>query len=219
MVDRYHLTAYDLGPIIRINPSEIHISDPEFYDTVYSNTPVNKEESFRYRLGNPGSMHSTPEKDLHHKRKASLTSYFSRRQVLKFTPYIQKCVNKLCRRINTEYKGTSKVLSLDDAFAAYTADNITYYAFARSYDFLDYSDSTEPFIRAIEKLSDSMQIFAYFPWLIPFIESLPTSVSTALKPSLVPFIHYREVSVKYHLCLYPKATVLMLSTGDQNPDT
>ncbi|MCJ1466754.1 hypothetical protein MMC07_005374 [Pseudocyphellaria aurata] len=186
------LTAYHQGPIIRINPTEIHISDPDFYDTIYSHVPVNKEESFRYRLGNPGSMHSTPEKDLHQKRRASLASYFSRRQVLKFSPYIQSCMDKLCHRLNNEYKGTSKVVSLDDAFAAFTADIITYYAFARSYDFLSYPDSESPFIRAIEGLSDSMQILAYLPWLIPMIESLPKFLSSALQPAIVPFTEYRD---------------------------
>lgn len=94
MTHQFHLIAYDQGPIIRINPTEIHISDPDFYDEIYSNVPVNKEKSFQYRLGCPGSMHSTPEKDLHHKRRSSLTSHFSRRQVLEFTPYIQRCVDK-----------------------------------------------------------------------------------------------------------------------------
>ena len=122
---RSHLTAHDQGPIIRINPTEIHISDPDFFDIIYSHTRVNKQESVRYRLGNPGSMHSTVEKDLHQKRRAALTSYFSRRQVLQFTPYIQKCVDKLCHRLNNEYKGTSKVVKMDDAFAAFATDNIT----------------------------------------------------------------------------------------------
>lgn len=207
-INQCRLTGYQ-GPIIRINPTEIHISDPDFYDTIYSHVPVNKEESFRYRLGNPGSMHSTPEKDLHHKRRASLASYFSRRQVLKFSPYIQTCMDKLCCRLIKEYKGTSKVVSLDDAFAAFTADIITYYAFARSYDFLSYPDSESPFIRAIENLSDSMQILAYLPWLIPMVEFLPKFLSSAIQPAIVPFTEYRDVSVDTTHVSESKANVLM----------
>lgn len=92
-------------------------------------------------------------------------------------------------------------MSLDDAFAAFTADIITYYAFARSYDFLDYPDNSSPFIKALEKLSNSMQIISYLPWIVPILEALPKSLSTAIQPSLVPFLNYRDVSINYRLCL------------------
>lgn len=215
-----HLTAHNQGPIIRINPTEIHISDPDFHNIIYSHTRVNKEESFRYRLGTPGSMHSTVEKDLHQKRRAALTSYFSRRQVLKFTPYIQRCIDKLCHRLNDEYKSTVRVVRLDDAFAAFTADIVTYYSFARSYDFLNYPDFETPFFRAIESMLDTVQVCTHFPWLIPFLESLPKSVSAALQPSMVPLFNYRDVSINYCLCFETKCyDAHPLSTGDQNSDT
>lgn len=200
MIDQSHLTAHDQGPIIRINPTEIHIADPDFYDIIYSQTRVNKQESFRYRLGIPGSTHFAVEKELHQKRRAALTSYFSRRQVLNFTPYIQKRVDQLCHRLNNEYKGTIKAIKMDDVFAAFAGDNITYYSFARSYDFLNYPDFVTPFATALEKLFDIAQICAHFPWLIPFMESLPKSVSAAIQPSIIPFFDYRSVSINYHVC-------------------
>lgn len=149
----------------------------------------------RYRFGNPGSMHSTVEKGLHQKRRASLALYFSRRQVLEFTPYIQRCVDKLCHRLNNEYKGTFQVVKLDDAFAAFTADITTYYLFARSYDFLNYPDFVTPFITALEKQFEMAKISEHFLWLIPFMESLPKSVTAAIQPSLVPYFNFRDVSV------------------------
>ncbi|MCJ1462746.1 hypothetical protein MMC07_001349 [Pseudocyphellaria aurata] len=97
-------------------------------------------------------MVSTPDKDLHHNRRAALASFFSRRQVLEFTPHIQQCMDKLCRRLNNEYKGMFKVVKLDDAFAAFSSDNIIYYAFARSYDFLNYPDFSTSFVHAIDEI-------------------------------------------------------------------
>ncbi|MCJ1422484.1 hypothetical protein MMC29_000364, partial [Sticta canariensis] len=162
------------GPIIRINPTEIHISDPDFYGTIYSHARVNKEEAFRYRLGHPGSMHSTVEKSLHQKRRAALTPHFSRRQVLEFTP------------------GTFKAVKLDAAFAAFVTDNIVYYAFATSYDFLNYPDFETPFITALAALFNEQQICTHFPSLLSFMESLPKSVCAIIQPSLVPFFNYRN---------------------------
>lgn len=194
-----YLIAHDKGPIIRINPNEIHISDPDFYDIIYSHTRVNKPESYRDRFGVPGSMVSTPNKDLHHNRRAALASYFSRRQVLEFTPYIQKCVDKLCRRLNNEYKGMFKVVKLDDAFAAFSSDNIIYFAFARTYDFLNYPDFSTPFVQAIDSIFDASLFSAHFPWVIPLMESLPKCVLNFIQPSIIPFFDFREVRVKFHI--------------------
>lgn len=95
MIDQPHLTAHDQRPIIRIYPTEIHISGSNFYEIIYSYTRVNKEESFRYCLGSPVLMHSTVEKDLHQKPRAAQTPYFSRRQVLESTLYTLKT----CRQV------------------------------------------------------------------------------------------------------------------------
>jgi hypothetical protein len=43
----------DQGPIIRINPNEVHVSDPELVDTVYpaGYKKVNKDEYFMSAMG------------------------------------------------------------------------------------------------------------------------------------------------------------------------
>ena len=149
-----------------------------------------------------------------------MTPYISRRQVLEFTPYIQRCTDKLCHRLNKEYRGTFKAVKLDSAFAAFATDNIVYYTFATSYDFLNYPDFETPFIAALAALFNELQICTHFPSLLPFMESLPKSVCAVIQPSLVPLFNYRDVSVtntsvfKYKLYRTHK-----LSTGDQNPVT
>ena len=216
---RSRLTAHGQGPIIRINPTEIHISDPDFHGTIYCHTRVNKEESFRHRLGHPGSMHSTVEKSLHQKRRAALTPYFSRRQILEFTPYIQKCADRLCHRLNKEYKGTSKAVRLDAAFAAFATDNIIFYVFAASYNFLNYPDFETPFPIALEALFNKVQICTHFPLLLATMESLPKSVCAVIQPSLVPLFNFREVSVTtISVCKFESYRTDILSTGDQIPD-
>lgn len=206
----YHLSNWRYLTVNERTNNFINISDPDFYDIVCSQTRVNKQQSFRYCSGSPRSMHSTPEKDLHQKCRAALASYFSRRQVLNFTPYIQICVDKLCHRLNNEYNDTVKAVKLDDVFAAFTTDIITYHAFARLYDFLNYPDFATPFMKEMDRLFDSVQICAHFPWLIPFMDSLPKFVSDVLLPSMVPFFSFREVSVNCHMCFSEtNATVLI----------
>ncbi|MCJ1422276.1 hypothetical protein MMC29_000156 [Sticta canariensis] len=180
------------GPIVRINPTEIHISDPDFYDTIYSQTRVNKQEFHRYRLGHPGALHATVEKDLHQNRRDAVAPYFSRRHVLEFTSYIQTCADKLCYRLNNENRGMFKVVTLDAVFAAFATDNIVNFVFATSYDFLNSQGFETPFTTALAALFDSTKICGHFPWLLPFMESLPRSLCAAIQPSLVPLFNFRD---------------------------
>lgn len=202
------LTVHDQGPIIRINPTEIHVCDPDFYDVIYSHSRVRKMESIRHAFGTPGSMMNTPDQDLHHIRRAALASYFSRRQVLEFTPYIQSRIDKLCERLNNEYKSMFKVVNLKDAFTAYTSDNIIYYAFGRSYDFLGYPNFSTPFGTAVESQTEGNQIFMHFPSLLWVMQSLPKSITAAIQPSIVPLLDFRDVSVKFHMITMSRPELL-----------
>ena len=113
-----------------------------------------------------------------------------------------------------------KVVTLDAVFAAFATDNIVYFAFATSYDFLNYTDFETPFIAALAALFSELQICTHFPSLLPFMESLPKSVCAVIQPSLVPLFNYRDVSVintsVFNFKLYRTHT---LFTGDQNPVT
>ena len=58
----------EYGPVIRINPYELHISDPDYYDELYvssaSGDKRNKWEWYTKQFGTFGSMFSTIGKSL-----------------------------------------------------------------------------------------------------------------------------------------------------------
>ena len=93
-----------------------------------------------------------------------------------------------------------KVVTLDAAFAAFATDNIVYFAFATSYNFLDSPTFETPFATAMAAFFNNMQICAHFPQMLSFMESLPRSVCAVIQPSLMPLFNFRDVSVHYHIC-------------------
>jgi hypothetical protein len=64
------------GPVVRINPHELHVSDPDFYDVLYGG----KRDKYPWStdvMEVRGAMFTTVEHDLHRRRRAPLAPFFS----------------------------------------------------------------------------------------------------------------------------------------------
>ncbi|MCJ1423011.1 hypothetical protein MMC29_000892 [Sticta canariensis] len=187
------------GPIIRINPWEIHISDPEFYDVVYSsNTRFEKIERFKYRFGGPTGVQATVEHDIHHRRRVALNPYFSKRQIVDFSGQIQTCAERLCQRLANEYRGTSRVVTLNNVWAAFSTDIIILYAFAFSYDFIEYPDFVAPFTTSLIEMTKFTHFAGHFPWLLTFLQSVPDAVLGVVNPAMRPVFQFQN-EVKHQI--------------------
>lgn len=182
------------GPIIRISPTEIHISDPDFHDIVYSSSaPFNKIPAFRDRFGVPTAVVSTVDHELHHHRRVALNSCYSKKRISDFCPYIQQCADKLCNKLLLGYKGTSRVVTLNDAWAAYATDIVMFHTFAWTYDFLDFPDFFVPFTESTKELANSVHLAAHFPWVLKALQSMPDALLGIIKPAMRPILKSQNV--------------------------
>ena len=110
------------GPIIRINPSEVHIYDPDFYDTLYSATNSSRKDRWSWYtagLGLPESILGTVEQGLHRRRRAAMSSFFSKQNVRKLQPLIEERAVKLVSRLE-ELASTGEIVPINLAFSAFT---------------------------------------------------------------------------------------------------
>ena len=111
------------GPIIRINPYELHIADSEFYDKLYasgaSGEKRNKWDWFTKQLDTSGSMLSTDDHSHHKLRRAALNRFFSSASVKRLQPMIDEKVWLLVNRLRA-VKDTEKVIKMNLAFSAMT---------------------------------------------------------------------------------------------------
>ncbi|KAI4231772.1 MAG: hypothetical protein L6R40_007629 [Gallowayella cf. fulva] len=130
------------GPIIRINPSEIHINDPQAYHSIYVEASQRKSHRWSFPVSGvdlPGILGLTIDHDLHRKRRSALNPFFSKQQVLRLEPVINENISNLCRRMN-EYKGVGKTINLNCAYSALAGDLVTQYCFARNHAAVDEPD-------------------------------------------------------------------------------
>ncbi|KAJ0344066.1 hypothetical protein KNSL1_009713 [Colletotrichum chrysophilum] len=161
------------GPIVRINPYELHIIDPEFYDELYSSN--RKSDKYRWwtnLAGADGSSFSTVPHDLHRLRRGALNPFFSVRSVTQLEPLIRSKVEKLSARFG-EIAQTGEVVRLDAAFMALTMDIICDYAFANDRKYLDEPDFKliwkETIIGAFEGGATPVSETPYFVLMHPTI--------------------------------------------------
>ena len=110
------------GPIIRINPYEIHVSTPDFFSTIYSGAHT-KRDKWGWALKGFGidfSALSTVPHDVHRMRRAALNPLFSKAKIRQMQPVIQERVDAVLDRLDG-FKKSGDVVNLKLAFAAFTA--------------------------------------------------------------------------------------------------
>lgn len=187
---------YIEGPIIRINPWEVHINDPEIFETIYSTTSsFDKVPQHTAWTKSKGSLLSSVSHNLHRSRRAAIAPLFSKRQISLYAPEIQERAEKLVNRINTEYKDTSKVLKIDDAYGCFATDVVTEYAFARDYNYLDAKDFVAPFIKTMAGLAKMYHKLWHFPILSPILRLLSEERVEKMNPMMAEVFRFRKVGI------------------------
>jgi hypothetical protein len=78
------------GPIVRINPWEVHIDDPDFFSVLYTNKKGHdKPDYLKWRFGSPSALFSTPEHHMHKMRRSVQDPFFAKARIINFAPVIQ----------------------------------------------------------------------------------------------------------------------------------
>lgn len=161
------------GPIIRINPNEVHIDDPEYYDTIYShNLQLDKLESFNHRWNAPGSVQVTGPHALHKVRCTAINPFFSKCQIVLLWPYILSKAEKLCTSLQ-DIADTRTVFLLTRAFGCFPLDAITEYGFGNCFNALNNPEISPPLVGIVEHLMEQVHVVTHIPLLLAFTNASP----------------------------------------------
>lgn len=197
------------GPIIRINPYELHISSPDFYEKLYTGPGKRRHrwDWFTAQFGLPESMFGTNDHDSHRIRRAAVNPFFSKGAVRKLQPIIDDRIDALLNRFQ-EFQTSSQPIPLNYAFSAYTngmyiicrldsANGLTdiaqEYAFARSDHRVDQPDFEPTFHNASIAGSSGGALIKQYPWVLPLMQSLPESFMTWLDPNMASYFGLQNV--------------------------
>jgi cytochrome P450 len=110
------------GPIVRINPYELHVDDPDFLEDIYTGPGSHKRDKWEWAtrgLGVPGATLMTNGHDLHRLRRAALNPFFSKTSVRNLQPLIDAKLDFFIERFE-EFHKSGEVMVINHAFAALT---------------------------------------------------------------------------------------------------
>ncbi|KAL4899421.1 hypothetical protein BDW74DRAFT_116296 [Aspergillus multicolor] len=162
------------GPIIRINPREVHILDPEYYEEIYASNARrrHKDPVFQSQFNVMQSSISAIEAETHRQRRALFEKSFSKRAIQNIEDFIRGHIDKLVYYFK-EAQRTDDVVRLDTAFAALASDLIHEYLFGHNPCNLDKEGFNGHIRDGINGLFHGAHLLYFIPALHVVMDSLP----------------------------------------------
>ena len=191
------------GPIARINPYEIHINDPDFYEELYVGPSKGKSDKWYWSMRMFGqydlSSFDTLDHDKHRMRREPWNPFFSKSAVARLQPtLIQRCVDKLCDRL-AEHAADGKTVVMEHAYACLTAEVISEYSFPKGYGLLDRSEFSSEHYDAMMALTKMSHLLKQFGWLFPLLNAMPLWLMRWLSPQT--YLVVREPDALLQQCI------------------
>ncbi|GLA50241.1 hypothetical protein AnigIFM63604_006287 [Aspergillus niger] len=185
-IEKMH-RIYVEGPIVRINPREVHIADPSVYDEIYAGCGRKREKDpcMVSAYASSYAALATVDHDLHHARRAPLNRFFSKKAVIELSGVVQQKVSFLAwhlERVNAE----QAVLTLSTAFTALTGDIITQYLYGKDNGYLRETDLAKRNIvwDILAKGTSACHLFRFFPFIPTLTKALPIQLMRLVRPEL-----------------------------------
>ncbi|KAK8097417.1 trichodiene oxygenase [Apiospora sp. TS-2023a] len=163
----------EYGPIIRISPYELHVSDPAFFDTLYRLDGRWDKYSWTYEAF--GARESTvfgSGHDAHKMHRRAIAPLFSKQSTWARQDLLSKNVEKLCHRIH-ELSGTT--FNLGAAISAFTRDNANKFILGKDYNELDLDDFGIGLSNASHGAGGFWRITKHIRWFGPVLRAMPIS--------------------------------------------
>ncbi|KKK18903.1 hypothetical protein P175DRAFT_0516031 [Aspergillus ochraceoroseus IBT 24754] len=171
------------GPIIRINPREVHIKDSEYYDEIYASSARKREKDpvLVAQFGLPGSGFASIDPETHRQRRAPTEKFFSKRAIEGVEGVIQKSIDKLFYYLQ-DANQTHKVIALDAGFAALTSDVIHEYVYGFNPGNLDKEGFNAHVRDGINGLFRLAHLLYFLPVLQTMMNATPLGLLRILNP-------------------------------------
>ncbi|OJJ52526.1 hypothetical protein ASPSYDRAFT_83075 [Aspergillus sydowii CBS 593.65] len=170
---------------LRVGPNELHISDVSQYKVIYSQSkPFPKDVPFYEGFKIPHTVFTEVDAGKHKERRRLLNPLFPRAGVLKLEPIIHEKTEVLMKGIR--HLQDTHSINIYDAFRCPTTEIIMGFAFARSANMLEESQTTFEswFLTSFDAVARSLWKMQEWPIARKALGVLPMSAVTLIDPQI-----------------------------------
>lgn len=206
-VERMH---EEYGPIVRINPDELHIKDTEWVEVLYTGSAFGLRDKYppaALMLGTPQGMAGTIDHHVHRKRRAAITPIFSKTIVASAEPIIHEKVELLGERLKAQFANAG-IMELRRNYLAMTTDIICQHAFDMSLNMLQNDQAAKDWQNTINAVVTLTPWIKQFTWIIPAALRLPLVLLQMVVPAIARLVVLRRVGSLLFLSSRPKRASL-----------
>ncbi|KAF7952621.1 uncharacterized protein EAE97_002118 [Botrytis byssoidea] len=179
------------GPIVRINPFELHVQDPDWFDTLYAGNPTRRDKypPAASMAGAPLGTFGTVEHDVHRKRRAANSHLLSTRAISDAQPLILDQVRILSDQFE-RYLSTKEIIDLRVTFLAFTTDTITRYALGEMKNLQENKTLAVDWSATIRAVARITPLMKQFPWMMTVALYIPINILRFFMPELFRLVQY-----------------------------
>ncbi|PWY92200.1 putative cytochrome P450 [Aspergillus heteromorphus CBS 117.55] len=181
------------GPIVRITPRELHINDPYYYDEIYAPSTKRRDKDHEYvKLdGAPGSVFSTTQHELHHRRASALLPFLSKKAVRHFEPVMRQKLDRLCDYLSSCI-ARQNTLTVSHFAMGLTIEIISTFAYGESYPCLENDSLGSHWKQTLAAANEEAAFLRHFPWAHDLLSWIPPSLIVRVKPTLGLLISWQQ---------------------------
>ncbi|KAK0726181.1 cytochrome P450 [Apiosordaria backusii] len=168
------------GPIVRIRPNALHISDPDAFREVHKvGSKFTKAEYFYVPFRISQTLFGSTDPDFHRKRRSLVGPMFAKGDIVRiYEGLVSTKRDTMVQNISSFLRRGSSVVNLKNALAGFVTDVASEAICGTSYRYVSLPDKN-----SVDMLAQSWTIVKYFPPIVPILELVPQSIMARLVPA------------------------------------
>ncbi|EEU44006.1 uncharacterized protein NECHADRAFT_89570 [Fusarium vanettenii 77-13-4] len=176
------------GPVVRISPNEVLISDPSAIKTIYGHSSNFRKTKFYIPFGTKDNddLFTDPDVIRHAHHRREIASAYSMTSLVELEPMVDKCVETMCDQIRG-LAGQRKPLDIAKWLQFYAFDVIGQITFSRPFGFMQEGKDVQGCISKLERYLIHGALFTVMPefWPLYYLaNTLLSKIGLAYPPGI-----------------------------------
>lgn len=183
------------GPVVRINPDEIHVSGGgDVFESLYSKK-LDKYPPHANILGLAGATFGTIGANLHRRRRGAMNPFFAKSSINARMGVIQERVERVCQILEESAMETT-IVPFDIVYVALTMDVICLFAFGENYNYLDHLENAVAWKRDVVQGFQSVALTRHFPIVLTLMKHLPYKIIKIISKPVASLLDMKAVAAR-----------------------